>query len=33
MLDELSPDRIQGTLGSLAEELKIISEQTGVTGK
>lgn len=33
MLDELSPDRIQGTLGSLAEELKILSEQTGVTGK
>lgn len=33
MLDELSPDRIQGTLGTLAEELKIISEQTGVTGK
>ena len=33
MLDELSPDRIQGTLGSLADELKILSEQTGVTGK
>lgn len=33
MLDELSPDRIQGTLGSLAEELKIVSEQTGITGK
>ena len=33
MLDELSPDRIQGTLGTLADELKILSEQTGATGK
>ena len=33
MLKELNPENIQGTLGTLADKLKILSEQVGVTSK